>query len=77
MTLFLKVPWHYLQVFNLYAVDSVQIVKHSLEQPEYEMLYVFPEIDKPITAKVYVIDSDDYCTMCWQRSIDLGNKDLK
>ena len=56
-------PKDYLQVFNLYIVDGVQIVKHSSEQPEYEMLYVFPEIEEPVTVKVYVIDSDDYCTM--------------
>ena len=38
-------PKDYLQVFNLYTVGGVQIVKHSSEQPEYEMLYVFPEIE--------------------------------
>ena len=53
----------YLQVFNLSAANGLQMIEHSAEQPEFHMIYVLAETDAPVTAKVYVIDSESYCTM--------------
>lgn len=52
----------YLQVFDLKPIGVMQGITHRSEQPEYRMKYLIPS-DKPITAKVYVIDSIDYSTM--------------
>ena len=53
----------YLQVFNLLNVNGLQVIRHTAEQPEFEMTYVLAEVENPITAKIYVIDSVEYCTM--------------
>lgn len=52
----------YLQIFRLSEFNGKQKVIHEQEVPEYkrEYLLAFPN---PITAKVYVIDDGDYCTM--------------
>lgn len=55
-------PRDYFQIFKLHPVKIMQGITHSSEQPEYKMEYLIP-LDKPITAKIYVIDSDDYSTM--------------
>lgn len=52
----------YLQIFRLEPMGTMQGITHEQEQPEYRMEYLIPT-DNPITAKVYVIDSDDYSTM--------------
>ncbi len=52
----------YLQVFRLKPFGGMQQIEHTAEQPEYKKVYLFPS-DEPITAKIYVIDSDSYCTM--------------
>lgn len=52
----------YFQVFKLETDNGMQKVIHFSEQPEYRMEYLIPT-DKPITAKVYIIDSDTYNTM--------------
>ena len=52
----------YLQVFRLEPFGGMQQIWHTSEQPEYSMLYMLPT-DEPVTAKVYVIDSETYCTM--------------
>ena len=52
----------YLQVFRLEPFGSMQQVRHTSEQPEHQMLYMLPT-DEPVTAKVYIIDSDTYSTM--------------
>ncbi len=52
----------YLQVFNLSKIGNLQRISHSSEQPEYHMEYLIP-CDNPVTAKVYIIDSEDYSTM--------------
>ena len=52
----------YLQVFNLSQVGGLQRISHSSEQPQYHMEYLVP-CNNPITAKVYIIDSDTYSTM--------------
>ena len=53
----------YLQVFNLLNVNGLQVIRHTAEQPEFEMTYVLAEVENPVTAKIYIIDSVDYCTM--------------
>ena len=53
----------YFQVFELENLNSIQIIKHFSEQPEYRMEYLIPTIANPITAKVYVIDDGDHSTM--------------
>ena len=56
-------PRDYLQVFQLSNVNGLQSIRHSSERPEFEMTYVLPSVEMPVTAKVYVIDSGEYCTM--------------
>ena len=56
-------PKDYLQVFRLSNVDGLQVIEHSAEQPEYKMQYILTQIEKPVTAKIYCIDSEEYCTM--------------
>lgn len=52
----------YFQVFKLENFNGIQKIIHFSEQPEYHREYLIPT-DKPITAKVYIIDSDEYSTM--------------
>lgn len=52
----------YFQVFRLENLNGIQRITHFSEQPEYRMEYLIPT-DNPITAKVYIIDSNDYSTM--------------
>ena len=52
----------YLQVFRLENMHGIQKITHFSEQPEYRKEYLIPT-DKPITEKVYIIDSDEYSTM--------------
>lgn len=56
-------PKDYLQVFNLSVENGMQIIKHSSEQPEYNMTYILAAYDEFVTAKIYVIDDGDHCTM--------------
>lgn len=54
----------YLQVFNIFEDkdamgNSIQVVRHNQEVPEYEAIYNLYLPDKPIKAKVYVIDDSD------------------
>lgn len=52
----------YLQIFRLEPMKTMQKITHEQEQPEYLKEYLI-KADKPITAKIYVIDSDTYSTM--------------
>lgn len=52
----------YFQVFKLENFNGIQKITHFSEQPEYCKEYLIPT-DKPITSKVYIIDSDEYSTM--------------
>lgn len=52
----------YFQVFALKEIDGKQHIHHFSEQPEYSKEYQI-STEKPITAKVYVIDDTDYSTM--------------
>ena len=53
----------YFQVFEFENLVSIQRITHFSEQPEYRMEYLLPTIANPVTAKVYVIDDGDHCTM--------------
>ena len=53
----------YLQVFNLTVEEGLQVIKHTSEQPKYMMFYVLTCCEEAVTAKVYVIDDGDHCTM--------------
>ena len=53
----------YLQVFKLSEMNGLQIIEHSSEQPDFHMTYILAEVKKPVDAKIYVIDSVEYCTM--------------
>lgn len=55
----------YLQVFELRAVhgiDAIQEIEHTQEQPPYRKIYRY-YTDKPVNAKIYVIDDGDHSTM--------------
>lgn len=52
----------YFQVFRLENYNGIQKITHFSEQPEYRKEYLIPA-ENPITAKVYIIDSDEYSTM--------------
>ena len=61
----------YLQVFELKEitdpeVKANQLVIHRTEEPEYRRTHTIT-VEKPITEKVYVIDSGDYSTMLFAR----------
>ena len=56
-------PKDYLQVFNLTVENGLQIVKHSSEQPKFDMTYVLPTAEQTVTQKIYVIDDGVHCTM--------------
>ena len=55
-------PKDYFQVFELSDLRSMQRIVHKSEQPEYKMSYFIPT-SKALTAKVYIIDSEEYSTM--------------
>ena len=52
----------YLQIFRLEPMKTMQKIIYEQEEPEYRKEYMLKS-DYPITAKVYVIDSDTYSTM--------------
>lgn len=56
-------PKDYLQVFNLSVEKGLQIIKHTSEQPKFDMTYILTALTKAVTAKVYIIDDGDHCTM--------------
>lgn len=55
-------PKDYFQAFKLENLSGIQRITHFSEQPECHKEYLIPT-DNPITAKVYIIDSDEYSTM--------------
>jgi hypothetical protein len=61
----------YLQVFELKKLDNPdiqenQLIIHRTEEPLYVRTYAL-SVEEPISDKVYVIDSGDYCTMILAR----------
>jgi hypothetical protein len=61
-----EVELDYLQVFELKVINSngitAQKIIHKQEVPYYQKEYTL-NIDNPVNAKLYVIDSIDYVTM--------------
>lgn len=55
-------PKDYLQVFRLSGDHGLQVVYHTAEQPQFAMTY-FVLAEKSITAKVYIMDDGEHCTM--------------
>ena len=55
-------PKDYFQIFELNDIDGMQHIVHSSEQPEYTMNYFIPTLNA-VSAKIYVIDSEEYSTM--------------
>ena len=55
-------PKDYLQIFRLSSSDGKQMIVHEQEQLEYKKEYTL-NVEMSITAKVYVIDDGDHCTM--------------
>ena len=55
----------YFQVFKLDVSNGKQHIHHFSEQPEYSKEYMIDlaNTEKPITAKVHVIDDIDHSTM--------------
>ena len=58
----LPVSKDYLQIFELRAIDGMQIITHIQEQPDFRRTVTF-KTPAAITQKVYVIDDGDHCTM--------------
>lgn len=59
----LNEPKDYLQVFRLSVSDNgTQRIIHEQEVPAYSREYDV-QTDNPVSAKVYVIDDGDHCTM--------------
>ena len=56
-------PRDYLQVFELTESNGLQCIHHKSEQPAYEMIYVLPTVENPVTAKIYCIDDGEHSTM--------------
>ncbi|MBR4319661.1 MAG: DUF960 domain-containing protein [Oscillospiraceae bacterium] len=56
-------PKDYLQLFHLSITDGMQVIHHTTEQPLIDKTYTMTTFARPVTAKVYVIDSGEYCTM--------------
>ena len=52
----------YLQVFELVVAPEGQRIAHIQEQPEYRREYLM-KCDKPLSAKIFVIDDVEYATM--------------
>ena len=52
----------YMQIFRLEPFGTMQRITHEQEQPPFRRKYLI-STDKPITANVYIIDSDTYSTM--------------
>lgn len=51
------------QVFELKSENGLQVIHHYSEQPVFDMAYILTTTENPVTAKVYIIDNGDYCTM--------------
>ncbi len=58
----LEIEADYLQIFELVATTEGQRIVHTQEQPEYRREY-FIKRDKPLSAKIFVIDDVEYATM--------------
>ena len=55
-------PKDYLQILRLESFGIMQRITHEQEIPKFKREYLIPT-NNPITAKVYIIDDGEYCTM--------------
>lgn len=55
-------PRDHLQIFDLEQLGCMQAITHRSEEPEYRKVYLLPS-ERPIIAKIYVIDDNDHSTM--------------
>jgi hypothetical protein len=64
-TLIMDLPCErdYLQVFELSVSQGKQKVIHKQECPEYQREYILLADEKCVTAKIFVIDDIEVCTM--------------
>jgi hypothetical protein len=58
-----KIELDNLHVFELSKEGGRQKIIHSQEVPEYQMVYQFNNVVRPLKNKLYVIDDGEYCTM--------------
>lgn len=49
-------PKDYFQVFDLKIENGMQVIHYYSEEPEYDKTYILTVVERPITAKIYVID---------------------
>lgn len=56
-------PKDYLQVFRLTEQNGLQGIYHYSEQPVFYMTYILTTVEEPVTAKIYIIDDSENCTM--------------
>ena len=49
-------------MFRLSGKHSLQVIQHTAEQPQFAMIYFLPA-EKPVTAKVYIMNNGEHCTM--------------
>ena len=52
----LPAPKDYFQVFDMKIENGMQVIHHYSEEPEYDKTYILAVVERPITAKIYVID---------------------
>ena len=50
-------------MFNLNVENGLQVIKHTSEQPKFDMTYILTALTKAVTAKVYIIYDGDHCIM--------------
>ncbi len=50
-------------MLKLGVENGLQVIHHMSEEAKYNMTYILPTVTKTVTAKVYVIDDGDNCTM--------------
>ena len=56
-------PKDYLLVFRLTVENGLQVIRHSSEQPEFDMTHILAAADTAVTEKIFVIDDGENCTM--------------
>ena len=52
----------YLQIFRLSALNGMQQIIHTQEEPNMRMVYLIPS-NRPITARIYIIADEGHATM--------------
>ena len=52
----------YLQIFRLSALNGMQQIIHTQEEPNMRMVYLIPS-NRPITSRIYIIADEGHATM--------------